>query len=233
MVAFPVVSLPTDYHPGVTSERLKVLAAVLVRVRQEAIAAHEFFSGERNASLGLRTFERASKAFRDLAGEVDWLEVHEEDGACILIIDRVFAFKFHRGDPERPNARTRIENTPEAHAKQRAFGFMATLPMRPREEVLGSTWRLYYMDDPDTREVISVSLARLDAMGNTIAFWPINFSEPVRAVAPVVSALPEPADLEEPVVVARSIASERAAETVRTEDEGAADSSEASNDVDT
>jgi hypothetical protein len=228
------MSHPTDYHPGATDERLRTLAAVLARVRNEALSAYEPFSGERKASLGMRTFERASKAFDDRSNVVDWLDVHHEEGACILVIDKVFALKFHRGDPEHPRAKTKIECAPELHAKQRAFTFMASLPMlrQPRPEVLGSKWRIYYMDDADSHEIVSVWLARLDDEGNTAEFWSILLGDRVRVLSPVAApVLPEAAELEQPVITLREV--EPVPEPVRAESEIQPSAPDAANDADT
>jgi len=226
------MSHPTDYHPGATDERLRTLAAELVRVRNEALSAHEPFSGERNASLGLRTFERASKAFDDLSELVDWLDVHHEEGACILVLDKVFALKFHRGDPEHPRAKTKVECAPELHAKQRAFSFMASMLRQPRPEVLGSKWRLYYMDDADSHEIVNVWLARLDDEGNTVEFWSVQLGDRVRVLSPVAAPVfPEAAELEQPLITPREV--EAVPEPVRSESEFQPSPSDAADDADT
>lgn len=194
------MSEPCSFHPDLTQCRLQALAQVLVEARRGALELHEPDSGETNLSLGTRTRERACKAFQQLAEEVDWLHCLVQGYYFLLLIgDSRLPIKFHRTNPDDPAPRTMRELDTESALKQSAFSFLAP-------EQLGATdpndhvWRLYFQDDPETREIYSVTLARVSE-GGVDERWPIDLSEPVSTNATTTTELPEPADLDVPRVV--------------------------------
>lgn len=214
----------TEFHPGLTGDRLRTLADVIVRIRREALLLHDPDAGERNLSLGMRTFERACEAFRRLAAEVDWLGIHEQNNAFVLLVDHVFPLKFHRADPDHPTPRTTLELGPEIAAKQRAFAFLEGMPtsFRPAAGAFDSLWRIYFVDDPETKEVFRVALAQVGEDGKTVQSWPIDLSETLPTLARVGEPLPEPTELDEPLVSPRAVEgapSDETNEPARAEDE--------------
>ncbi|WP_242352354.1 MULTISPECIES: hypothetical protein [unclassified Anaeromyxobacter] len=191
---------PSQFHPAFTAERLKALASVIVRVRRAALDLHDAESGERNLSLGTRTFERGCEAFRRLAGEVEWLKYYESGNYFLLLVEGV-PVKFHRTDPDDPNPRTTRELQPEMVLKQKAFVFMETLePQRAPGDMLGSALRLYFQDDPLTKEVFRVAFARVGPDGKTLQSWDIDLTDVVTPLAPLGGDLPEAPDLDQPNV---------------------------------
>lgn len=188
---------PSSYLPALTAGRLKVLAGVIVRVRREAIALHDTESGETNLSLGTRTFERLCEAFRRLADEVDWLRFFQAGNYFLLLVDGV-PVKFHRGDPDDPNPRTTRELQPETELK---FAFMATMPeQRAPGATLADRARLYFQDDPETKEVFRVAVARVGPDGKTVRSWDIDLTDVVAPLTALDGDLPEAPDLDQPKV---------------------------------
>lgn len=188
---------PSQFHPALTDDRLKVLASVLVRVRREALDFHDTESGETNLSLGTRTFERGCAAFRRLADEVEWLRFYQSGNYFLLIVDGV-PLKFHRSDPDDPNPRTTRELQPETALK---FAFMETMPQqRAPDDVLGDKARLYFQDDPVTKEVLRVALARVGENGKTTKSWDIDLGDLQTPLTSLGGDLPEAPELDQPKV---------------------------------
>ena len=87
----------------------------------------------------------------------------------------------------------------ESMAAQTAFAFLPPeLPVVADDGDHG--WRLYFQDDKETREIFSVTLARVRP-GGVDERWPIDIAEPVATGAAAPGDLPEPADLDVPPVV--------------------------------
>lgn len=191
---------PTFFHPALTAERLSALARVIVRARRGALDLHDPISGESNLSLGTRTRERACEAYRQLAREVDWLTCFEQGYYFLLLLgEGRLPIKFHRTDPDDPAPRTTRELAPEASYKQYAFAFAAVDQPVSADDVERS-WRLFFQDDPETREVYSVTLARVRPSGVVDERWEIDLTEPVTTSVSDAGGFPEPAELESPAV---------------------------------
>ncbi len=190
---------PTEFHPVFTPDRLRKLAAVLVRARREALELHDPDAGEGSLSLGTRTFERACEAFRRLKRDVDWLDVYEQGYYFLLLLQGV-PMKFHRTDPEYPAVRTTRELEPESSFKQEAFAFMSELARPQVADSQGFIWRLYFEDDPETREVLRVALVRVDEAGKTDRTWDIDVTPTVATLVGLGGDLPQPTELDEPEV---------------------------------
>lgn len=191
---------PTSFHPALTADRLTAMAQVIVEARRSALDLHDPEAGETNISLGTRTRERACQAFRQLAEEVDWLECFEQGNYFLLLAgESRLPIKFHRTDPDDPAPRTMRELEAETALKQTAFAFF-TPEQAMAVEATEHAWRLYFQDDPETREVFSVTLARVRT-GGVDERWPIDFAEPIMTSVVAAGDLPEPADLGSPPVV--------------------------------
>lgn len=190
---------PTTFHPALTADRLKAMAQVIVRARLGALDLHDPTAGETNISLGTRTRERACQAFRELAAEVDWLECFEQGNYFLLLLgDSRLPIKFHRTDPDDPAPRAMRELDTESALKQTAFAFLP--PAQPSAaDPAEHAWRLFFQDDPETREVFSVTLARVRP-GGVDERWPIDLAEPVATDVTTSNDLPEAADLDSPAV---------------------------------
>lgn len=190
---------PTDFHPALTEDRLKIMAQVIVEARRGALELHDPEAGETNLSLGTRTRERACQAFRQLASECDWLDDFTQGNYFLLLLgESRLPIKFHRTDPDDPAPRTMRMLEVETMAAQTAFAFLS-----PEQKVVVDDgdhgWRLYFQDDKETREIFSVTLARVRP-GGVDERWPIAIAEPVVTGAVAPGDLPEPADLDLPPV---------------------------------
>jgi hypothetical protein len=193
------MSDPTAFHPDLTQDRLRIMAQVIVEARRGALELHDPEAGETNISLGTRTRERACQAFRLLASECDWLDHHTQGNYFLLLLgDSRLPIKFHRTDPDDPAPRTMRILEAESMAAQTAFAFLP-----PDQQVVADDsdhgWRLYFQDDKETREIFSVTLARVRP-GGVDERWPIQIAEPVVTEAIAAGDLPEPADLDLPPV---------------------------------
>ena len=190
---------PTSFHPALTADRLRMLAQVIVRARRGALDLHDPDAGETNLSLGTRTRERACEAYRQLAKEVEWLACFEQGYYFLLLIGQSrLPIKFHRTDPDDPAPRTLRELEAESALKQGAFSFFTA----EEPVATGATehaWRLFFQDDPETREIFSVTLARVRP-GSVDERWPIDLTEPITTSISASGDLPEPADLDRPAV---------------------------------
>jgi hypothetical protein len=190
---------PTSFHPALTEDRLKIMAQVIVEARRSALELHDPEAGETNISLGTRTRERACQAFRLLANEVDWLKCFEQGNYFLLLVgESGLPIKFHRTDPDDPAPRTMRMLEVESMAAQTAFAFL-TPDQRAAVDDTDHGWRLYFQDDKETREIFSVTLARVRP-GGVDERWPIDITEPVVTGAVTPGNLPEPAELDVPPV---------------------------------
>jgi len=190
---------PTDFHPALTRDRLTILAQVIVDARRSALELHDPDAGETNISLGTRTRERACEAFRQLANEVDWLKCFEQGNYFLLLIgESGLPIKFHRTDPDDPAPRTMRILEVESLASQTAFAFLSPGKLVAFDDG-DHGWRLFFQDDKETREIFSVTLVRVRP-GGVDERWPIDIAEPVATSAVAPDVLPEPADLDLPLV---------------------------------
>lgn len=191
---------PTDFHPGLQQDRLRLLASVIAVCRRAALQLHDSAAGERNLSLGTRTWERACAAYEALAADhSDWLNVHREGNTFFVKVDGL-PIKFHRDNPDDPSPRHSREHPAEKRAKQVAFQFLKDSSTNAPQIAAGSHWRFFYQTDPETEEVIFLDLVRLDGNDAVADTWSVTLDEPVSAIAAVADDKPEAIDQPPPTI---------------------------------
>jgi hypothetical protein len=195
------------HEPGLVPERLMRLAQILVVVRKQVNESHESATGETNLSRGTRTYERARKAFRDLATTVDWLGVVEEQNAVVLRVGGV-PLKFHRADPERVPSRMKDEHWLERNLPLPMPGnpLLAEVEARLDPE---HHWRLLYETHRSSEDVASVHLLRYDSDDIAQGKWDV----PLEAVAPALATITnirEAEELDKPAVGPLAVPAEKA-----------------------
>lgn len=113
---------PWDRHPDLTRERLSTIATELVRVRDDALLAHEPHKGDKAWGFGCRALERQMYAIITLAAREKWLTILEDGRHFVFLIGQV-PVRFYKGRADKPKPNTLRQNLPELAAQQGAFTF--------------------------------------------------------------------------------------------------------------
>jgi hypothetical protein len=184
------MSLPTDFHPGLTESRLMAIGSIIRGARHRAVMHHEPSKGDDEWVLGCRAyrwqcFDVASAADKN----PEWLSIIEggsevEEGHTTLSGLR-FTFavggvplRFYRGSADEVPARSLRRSYVELERHQQAFEFVT-------EPTADACLRLAVETD-DTGDVSRIVLIQVDAEGNPIGQgWTIPETEqrPVKIVA--------------------------------------------------
>jgi hypothetical protein len=117
--------LPWLDYPGITQEKLLIVADLVRRIRDEALDDHRPEKWETNWSLGTRQYERTEGAITWATQQYSWLTVLA--GASGGPSQYVFAItghaiRFCRGDEEEIAARYQSPCFPELQQQQSMFG---------------------------------------------------------------------------------------------------------------
>ena len=100
-------TLPWEYHPDLTEERLVKIAEFIVDGRRTAVELHNEAEGDDGWTLGCRAFQfvrfRILKAADE--GNVDWLQAIDRTMHLVFQIGQV-PVRFYRGEPNDPTERT-------------------------------------------------------------------------------------------------------------------------------
>lgn len=75
-----MTSVWLEDYPGLTPERLRLVAGIVRTAREGAVNDHRPQTGETNWSLGVRGFERTNAAITQATLEYPWLAVVNGDG---------------------------------------------------------------------------------------------------------------------------------------------------------
>ena len=110
-------------YPGITLERLSIVAVLIRDARNEAVEDHRPAKGETNWSLGVRQYERTCNALNSASTEFPWLTVLS---GGVGPVQYVFAIgghpiRFCRGDDDEIAARYQQPCFPEI-CQQALFG---------------------------------------------------------------------------------------------------------------
>lgn len=186
-------SHPSEFHPGLTDERLQVLARIFADAARGALESHDPDSGEGAWSLGCRRYERICAGIVRASTDHPWLTFFQSNLYFLIRIDGL-PIKFFRGDPMDPPDRAKRELPRERQFRQSAFKF--ALPPEPGRH---SMWRVSFETDLEG-EVYRVTLIRTTKSGKVMNFWDIPVTESVASLAPVVPLRPEFVDVDAPSV---------------------------------
>ncbi|MGJ0239957.1 hypothetical protein ACQEPB_15745 [Novosphingobium fluoreni] len=98
---------PWEYHPDLTEERLKTVAAMLVDGRHAALERYDEEAGDNGWTHGCRAFQfcryRVLQAID--SGELDWLTAIDRTLQLIFKVGDV-PVRIYKGDAEEPTERT-------------------------------------------------------------------------------------------------------------------------------
>ena len=176
--------VPWEKHPQLSRERLSVIASLIQDIRHSTVLLHEPEAGDNNWSLGCRCYVRTCHALRKAAHTYDWLTIPFEDGLCFTFAIGSIPFKFYRGEASDPPDSYLIQSWGEIHQQQLALELGSFLPDR--------ILRLAIETDPQTHDVLRVTLVEMDEARNIIGTYVIPFDS---ADVQITSVLPQGVDL--------------------------------------
>jgi hypothetical protein len=190
---------PWERHPGLTEERLRAVARIIQRVRNEVLEDYDAGKGDGPWSLGCRAYERTCFAITQAAeGEYsDWLTVIEPPLHFVFGIGGV-PVRHYRGEDDRPNVRALRMRAPEIEAVE------AQLELFPEYEQSNPSWpwRLVVVSDDDG-SVLRIVMVQLDPNGCPRNPWTVPLAGDVVPFAPVSAAAKEGVELPPPQVTAK------------------------------
>lgn len=188
---------PWDRHPDLTKERFARIACEIVRVRDDALLAHEPDKGDGPWGYGCRALERQIDAIKKLAEQEDWLMILEEGRHFVFQVGSV-PVRFYKGRASKPKPNSLQQRSPELTAQQKAFAFA---------DEQNWIWRLAIETDVTGRVArivaVEVSLSNKGGKEKVIdvrTLWEIPIDGSVNAVASVSSMKREGKQLEKPKV---------------------------------
>jgi hypothetical protein len=189
--------LPWDIHPGLTPERLQVIAALLRRVRDTAVDGYSILDGDGPWSLGCTIYERSLNALRrlDASGEyAEWFSLIENEPLRVVFGLERYPLRFFRGEAgDDPPAHQLKRHAEEIEAAQLALSLYDEPPAPADDGV--SRLVVEESDDQRTARVVFVH-CRID--GTAICLWEIPL-DGSHGILPIGSA-PAPVDLGPPMV---------------------------------
>ena len=188
---------PWDIHPGLTPQRLRVLAGLLRKVRDAAANDHSILDGDGPWSLGCKIYERSLNALRrlDASGDhAEWFSLIEDETLRVVFGIERYPLRFYRGEAgDDPPARQLRRHAEEIEAAQLALSLYDE-PPAPAEDGVS---RLVVEEDGDQRTARVVFVhCRID--GTAICLWEIPL-EGDHGILPIEST-PAPVDLGPPIV---------------------------------
>ena len=105
---------PTDFHPDLTEDRLKFVASLIARGRNDALDRHDSSVGHNAWTTGTCAFAFGKFRIEEAAssGEHSWLGVLDDSNRFIFTIGEA-PVRFYKGEPEDPTDRTLRQFYPE------------------------------------------------------------------------------------------------------------------------
>ncbi len=170
---------PWEIHPGLTSERLRLVGNLIVQARLEASSLHESSRGDNSWSLGCRAYSRVCFAIATAVAEEPyegWLSIIEDAGLKFVFSVAGVPFRFYKGGPADSTNRTLNRRFPELRAQQLCLDLA-------QDPDLEMSFRLAVETDALGRAE-SVTVVQFDEEGRPHNAWPIPLDE-VEAVAPI------------------------------------------------
>ena len=116
-------TLPWDFHPALTEERLRICARILANARRDALAMASYEMGDDSWSVGCRAFAFARGRLKRAAeaGTYGWLRILDESHHFVFLIEQV-PIRFYRGPADDPTARTLRRQEMEAEQLSLVLG---------------------------------------------------------------------------------------------------------------
>ena len=181
------MSLPWEYHPDLTYDRLVEIGLHISAARDAAVDRHDTTIGDDDWVLGCRAFQACRHRLQLAESELPWLAIIDPSRHFIFRIGAV-PVRFYRGDPEDPSHRTKAQSFPELAQLSLAF---------PGSDVREVVYRIAVQTDLDGR---ALTVHFVGLMGDNVV---LNWTIPIDTVAPSVALLrgaAEGVELAPPVV---------------------------------
>jgi len=90
---------PWNKYPGLTRERLQIVAGIMRRARQDTADLHDSPAGDNGWSLGCRAYSRTCFALRKAVGDYIWLTmVREEQNYRFTFAIGGIPIRFYHGE---------------------------------------------------------------------------------------------------------------------------------------
>jgi hypothetical protein len=169
-------SLPWDFHPALTQERLRLCARLLANARRDAVALAAYEMGDDSWSVGCRAYAFGKQRLKRVADtrEHSWLSVMDDSHHFVFLIDQV-PVRFYRGFAEEPTARTLRRQEAESQQLGLALG---------TDAAEGLVFRLAIETGVTGGVERIVFLALRGEQGNAECVWPIPLEVPVEQTKP-------------------------------------------------
>ena len=188
--------LPWKIHPGLTKERLQIIAGIITQVREETLGFHQPTKGDNSWTLGCTTYARVCHAITQAALDdyPSWLSVVDDTGLHFVFSIGSVPCRFYKGDPRRIPLRTLRQRYPELQHLQKAFRFMDSPAYDDK------LFRFAVETDASGR-VQMVTLVQTNRTGKIASVYRIRLEEDPVIYFP--STRKEPVDIPEPSVGSR------------------------------
>ncbi len=186
-----------DMAPALTSDRMSLIAEILIRVRQDALAIFDPEKGDSSWGFGCVVYDRCRNTIVKAATQHKWLGILDHSLHFVFTVGGV-PIRFENGDSEHPKPRHLRRRSKELKAQQLAFEALG--PDFPIE----GRWRIIYETNDETMAVDEVVLVQVNGESEILNAWPLEI--PTDIVPTHLRRNTPAANLPAPDVSLRSVA---------------------------
>ncbi|WNG34419.1 hypothetical protein F0U61_12835 [Archangium violaceum] len=193
--------LPWDVHPGLTLDRLQIIARLLADIRERVSLHLEPEEGDLHFGMWVAgTMAHARTAYQltrmVFSGDYSWLSIVDGSMQFTFAIDRV-PVRVFKGDPEKPSRSAQKKSPREA---------MIQLALFEMKEMGGGDldwqWRIAVEPEP-TGEVFRITLVQVNVTAGVVNvrnLFVIPFRDTARALTDVASTRHDGVELPPPPI---------------------------------
>lgn len=187
---------PSEITPAFTTERLRIVADVIVRVRRDALESHQPEKGDNAWTFGCICYARtvASLAWLEASKQHDWLRIEMDGLACTILIEGE-PIKFYKGDAEHPSDRSLCRGLDQAILQ----GKLAFLKDEQDAETEGWFW-LMAIETHEDGTVASIAMLQANRAGEVRDPWFIPLEDGVAVATSADKPVREGVELGPPAV---------------------------------
>ncbi|HEY0121271.1 MAG TPA: hypothetical protein VGC14_05830 [Rhizobium sp.] len=198
-------TLPWEYHPDLTEERVVTIARLIADARHMAVELFDEAAGDDGWTLGCRAsqFGRARILRAAADGEFPWLGVLDRSRRLVFTIGEV-PIRIYRGEADDPTERTLRQSYSEL--QQLSFSF-------DKEDDGGSLAYRYAIETDIDGSVLAIKFVGLRGE-SAILNWDVPLAA-LSGVGTVGRPATESVELDAPAVVIRDRAGETGTEWLR------------------
>ena len=174
-IAAPSHVLPSEIHPALTADRLRVCARLLANARRDAVRMASPEMGDDSWSIGCRAYAFGKQRLQRTAEArtYNWLNVLDQSHHFVFLIENV-PVRFFRGAADEPTSRTLRRQVIEAEQLSLVLG---------KERAEGLVFRLALEAEASGDVERVVFLALRGEEGQVECLWPVPLSDPKEQIA--------------------------------------------------